>query len=470
MAGAERPTKRRAQRIDLNYFKRPHPFRRWRFWLSVAVPLAAVAWIAWHAVRDNQRVYSAGQMSADHAFLANKCDACHFQLAGFFSKKTSDNACLACHDGPIHHADQAFTPHCSTCHEEHRGLPQLAKTSDAACTQCHADLHATGGPVKFVRDIENFGSGHPEFAALRSGVVDPGTIKLNHAVHMKENLAGPNGQFVQLDCDDCHRPANSTDPWRFAAPVPPVSSNVATSGATNDATSAPASMNMSAAMPPSLQKSERATMVLAQAYMAPPTYAKTCAACHGLQFDKRFTEGAPHDTPEVTHPFLVQKFTQYIAAHPSEVREMVPVPGLPQKPQPVALRVLTAPQWVAERVAESEQLLYGKTCKQCHAISFSAAAPLPGVAKSKITPRWMPHANFNHERHQSVACTECHAALTSRETSDILLPGIATCEKCHHSGKDGAEARCFECHTYHDWTKAKEMKGKLTLSGLPGGN
>ena len=149
---------------------------------------------------------------------------------------------------------------------------------------------------------------------------------------------------------------------------------------------------------------------------------------------------------------------------------MVPVPGLPQKPQPVAVRVLAPQQWVAERVAESEQLLYGKTCKQCHAISLSAAAPLPVVAKSNITPRWMPHANFNHDRHQMVECTECHAALSSRETSDILLPGIATCEKCHHSGKDGAEARCFECHTYHDWAQVKATKGKLTLSGLQGGN
>jgi hypothetical protein len=458
MPSAERPTKRRAQRIDMNYFKRPHPFRSWRLWLSIAAPLLAVAWISWHAVRGNQRVYSAGQMSADHAFLAAKCDACHFQMAGFFKQKTSDSACLTCHDGPIHHADQVFTPHCSSCHEEHRGLPQLAKTSDAACSQCHADLRATGGAVKFVRDIENFGSGHPEFAALRPGAVDPGTIKLNHAVHMKKNLAGPNGQFVQLDCDDCHRPANSADPWRFAAPAPPV----ATSGATN----APAI----SAMPPSMQKSDRAALVLAQALMAPPAYAKTCAACHGLQFDKRFTDGVPHDTPEVIHAFLDQRFRQYIFEHPSEVREMVPVPGLPQKAQPVAVRVLTPPQWVAERVAESEQLLYGKTCKQCHAISFSAATPLPVVAKSNITPRWMPHANFNHERHQAVACTECHAALTSRETSDILLPGIATCEKCHHSGKDGAEARCFECHTYHDWTQAKAIKGKLTLPTLQGGN
>lgn len=454
MAGAERPTKKRAQRIDLNYFKRPHPFRRWRFWLSVAVPLAAIAWIAWHGLRGNQRVYSAGRMSAAHAVLAGKCDACHFEMAGFFSAKTSDHACLACHDGPIHHADQVFTPHCSSCHQEHRGQVRLAATSDRACTQCHADLRSTTGNAKFVRDIENFGSGHPEFAALRPGSVDPGTIKLNHAVHMKKNLASPSGP-VQLDCDDCHRPPDSTDRWRFAALGPgPVRESLAQS---------PRTLPLGSIVPPSL---DRTAMVLARAYMAPPTYAKTCAACHGLQFDKRFTEGVPHDTPEAIHAFLVQKFAAYIAGHPSEVHETVPVPGLPQKPQPVAVRVLTPPQWVAERVDESEQLLYGKTCKQCHALSFGSGAALPVVAKSNITPRWMPHANFNHDRHQMVACTECHAALTSRETSDILLPGIATCEKCHHSGSDGVEARCFECHTYHDWTKAKAVKGKITLTGL----
>ena len=454
---AERTTKKRAQRIDLNYFKRPHPLRRWRLWLSVAVPLVALIWIGAHAVRGNQRVYSAGKMSAAHAVLAAKCDACHFEMAGFFSQKTSDRACLACHDGPIHHDDQVFTPKCSSCHEEHRGVMQLAKTSDAACTQCHANLRVASGPVKYVRDIENFGSGHPEFAALRPGAADPGTIKLNHAVHMKKNLKGPDGQPVQLDCDDCHRPANSTQAWRFAAPAPPVAMPGVNANVTNTAAAA--------AMPPS-QKSDLPAMVLARAYMAPPVYAKTCAACHSLQFDKRFTEGAPHDTPEVIHAFLVQKFTQYIAGHPAEVREMVPVPGLPQRPQPVAVRVLTPPQWVAEHVGEAEQLLYGKTCKQCHALSVAPRDGLPVVVKSNITPRWMPHANFNHARHQLVACTECHAALTSRETSDILLPGIATCEKCHHSGADGAEARCFECHTYHDWTKAKAVKGKLTLTGL----
>ena len=445
MPGSERTTKKLAQRIDLTYFKRPHPFRTWRFWLSVAAPAIAILWIAWYGVAGSNRVYSGGKMSRAHAVLGAKCDACHLRQASSFSAKASDQACLSCHDGPIHHTNQAFTPNCSSCHEEHQGRMRLAATADASCTQCHTNLRTTGEPTRYVREIENFGSGHPEFAALRPGAVDPGTIKLNHAVHLKKNLKGPNGEPLQLDCDDCHRPPTSMQPLRFGS-----------------ATGMPVSI---------AQKSDLPIAISERAYMAPVTYAKHCVACHGLQFDKRFTESAPHDTPQVIHTFLIQKFQLYIATHPSELRETGPDRTLPQKPLPVAVRVLTRDQWIAERVSESEELLWRKTCKQCHALSIPGDGGLPTVAKSNITVRWMPHADFNHERHQMLKCTECHAgALTSHETADILLPGIATCEKCHHSGSDSAEARCFECHTYHDWTKAKEVKGKLTLEGVGRGD
>jgi predicted CXXCH cytochrome family protein len=66
----------------------------------------------------------------------------------------------------------------------------------------------------------------------------------------------------------------------------------------------------------------------------------------------------------------------------------------------------------------------------------------------------MPHARFDHRAHQLATCTSCHAAATSRETSDVLMPSIGVCQQCHKKS-DGAEARCFECHAYHDWTKAK---------------
>jgi ribosomal protein L40E len=52
------------------------------------------------------------------------------------------------------------------------------------------------------------------------------------------------------------------------------------------------------------------------------------------------------------------------------------------------------------------------------------------------------------------------------ESSDILLPGIKTCQKCHAPGPDHAESRCFECHTYHDWSKRKEMAPKFILPAL----
>ena len=84
------------------------------------------------------------------------------------------------------------------------------------------------------------------------------------------------------------------------------------------------------------------------------------------------------------------------------------------------------------------------------------------VAKSAITARWLPHANFDHEAHQMVECASCHAkANESRETSDVLIPGVQTCRQCHRAGQDAAEARCFECHVYHDWSKEKPVVGQV---------
>ncbi len=444
MAGGERgnlarakvTTKKLAQRIDLNYFKRSHPFRRLRFILSVAVPTLALIWLASFALNRNNRVYSSGKMSASHAVLTERCSSCHVKKASGFSANASDQACETCHDGPIHHANQVFTPNCSTCHREHRGSLRLAATSDGSCTQCHANLRAVGSTTHYARNIDGFDSSHPEFAAVRAGSIDPGTIKFNHRVHLKTNLLGPNG-LVQLACGDCHRPPTSNETLRF--------------GEQTKATSA-------------AQKPEPPSMNPARRYMSPVTYAQHCIACHGLQFDKRFAESAPHDTPEVVNAFVVHKFQQYIAAHPAELRITNSDPNLPQKPFPISPRVLTAPQWASDRVAESERLLWRKTCKQCHALSFSESQPLPVVAKSGITVRWFQHAVFNHDKHRLVKCEECHsAARTSQETSDVLLPAIRTCEQCHHSGSEAAEARCFECHTYHDWTKEKPALGNLTL-------
>src|SRR6266851_7417888 len=95
-----RTTKKLAQRIDLNYFKRSTPFKRAKFWLSLLLPFLALLWIAEQNIFKDFRVYSSGRLSEPHAVLEKECAACHAQKSGSFSAKASDSACLDCHDGP----------------------------------------------------------------------------------------------------------------------------------------------------------------------------------------------------------------------------------------------------------------------------------------------------------------------------------------------------------------------------------
>jgi len=324
---------------------------------------------------------------------------------------------------------------------EHRGTLRLAATAEESCTQCHADLHTRSGAVGFVRNITGFPSGHPEFAALRGANTDPTTIKMNHYRHMQPNLMGPNGP-VQLACQDCHRSPADVRPWPYAdaqfraAPIP--------------------------------SKSDPLTPVLSRAYLAAPEYEKACAGCHTLQFDKRFTEGVPHDTPEVIHTFLTQQFQGYIAAHPEELHELrEPDRDLPEKAISPAYRTLSPPQWVTEHTAEAEQLLWRKTCKQCHTVKGGDFAAPATIAASNITERFMPHARFDHSAHELLKCESCHPqAITSQDSSALMLPGVATCQQCHRPGAQTAESRCFECHTYHDESARQPAPGRFKHTDL----
>src|SRR5579862_6133816 len=226
--------------------------------------------------------------------------------------------------------------------------------------------------------------------------------------------------------------------------------------------------------------------------MAPVKFANACAGCHLLTFDKRFDEGVPHDRPDVVHDFLVKKFSAYISAHPGELREAWdPERNLTDRAEGPGARVVPAGQWVAEHVAVAKELLWHKTCAQCHAITATplqdvkiarwdaespvpARAPrgdasdgnekLPRIAAARTTLQWLPHAKFDHDAHTGFSCTGCHPnALKSTESSDLLIPGIAVCQKCHADGPGYASAKCSECHTYHDWSKRKEVNPTFTL-------
>jgi hypothetical protein len=129
----------------------------------------------------------------------------------------------------------------------------------------------------------------------------------------------------------------------------------------------------------------------------------------------------------------------------------------------------TREEWIAWQVTYADRLLFNKGCKLCHTM-LAGEGPIPHVAKTSLPARWLQHADFDHDAHRMMTCTSCHTRTPqSRETADILLPGIATCRGCHQEGgaqHDAADARCSECHLYHDWRKEKPPHDNFTIPQL----
>jgi hypothetical protein len=429
-----RTTKKLAKRIDLQYFKRAHPLRTWRFWLSLAVPIVVLGWLIAQRTQG-QKAYSSGPLSASHAVFTQQCSLCHVTRAGAFFKEVSDDACLACHDAPIHHANQTFTPPCSSCHLEHKGSIRLANTSTASCTQCHENLRAQDGNPHFVRSIASFDREHPDFSPSAKKLSDPGQLRLNHFLHLQPNLMGPNGKRIQMTCEDCHHLAG--EPERFAY--------------TGDLVPAETTGQTSALRTPSRPSP-----------MEPLKFSTDCAGCHTLQFDTRFgPEQVPHDKPEIVHAFLVKRFQEYIGRNPAAVHLPEPPAAVSGRIRPFAWRGMRVTGTVSGRRCRC--LLWSKTCKQCHASG-------PRVALPEVVPSEFVLAGLSTRRsttnasHDDLHCLS-RAALTVADTADVLLPGIQTCRECPETRrfKEVAGGRCFECHQYHDWSKTGPSKHRFSI-------
>jgi predicted CXXCH cytochrome family protein len=443
----ERTAKRIAQRIDIGYYRRLHPLRRWRLWLSLAAVGAALLWVGGLAALGREDAYSSGPVSRPHSVFGDACAACHIGQDGGFRRHVTDEACLACHDAPAHNPRQVSTPECASCHVEHRDAIRLAHVSDASCTACHGNLQVNAGELLVAKSVGPFNRRHPEFAAVKAGT-DPGRLRFPHKAHLRDDLRAPDGSLAKLECGDCHRPPNVEAPWRFARQKP--------------AGPAPAAARVTTATKPTADYGGRSMMAV--------RYEQNCAACHDLQFDARFAESAPHDKPEVVRAFLTERFREYIRRHPQELAQ-APAPArlLPARAVAARAAARTPEQWVQQRVAEAEALLFQKSCKHCHEVEFGGASDsLAKVADPQVPARWFQRAIFDHQPHRMLDCDSCHNASESGQGKDLLIPGIANCQSCHR-GTEAAEDRCFECHQYHPWGQQKHVKGRFRIEELTSG-
>ncbi len=363
-----------------------------------------------------------GPVSAKHASFVNECIRCHAPTSAM-KTEVPDSTCTACHKSPMHFGEHSLAAPltCTACHLVHKGNTILASVTGKDCLRCHADLKVKDPTFEIHRSITDFGKTHPEFAVT---VADPETgrdirvrlddadrvkddamIKLNHKLHLDPELPGLSRGPLQ--CTDCHKAA------------------------------------------------ER------KGYLMPPVKFETaCASCHGLDFDSKFPDKT---VPHGRQPGELDLYLriQYVSLWPLSEEAQAGGKAAASKEK----------AWIAAQVEKADEKLFGKKgtrkrgkCQLCHINDTSprrdpgADDRLPVLADTAIPGRWFLNSNFNHAAHTMTKCISCHeAAPQSEATSDVLLPKVTTCRKCHDA-RGTASPSCLECHLFHEIPKPKQTQ------------
>jgi len=412
-----RDTKGVAQRLDLDYLKRPAILamlrKRLTWALLGAAVLLSVPLVL--GIGGARRPLSNGPLSRAHSVFEGRCEVCHAQAF----RGVPDAACERCHDGAAHPAKAVdtgksnITPPCVQCHIEHRGKMLLSEVVSANCTSCHANLtaHASGVKIKGA-EITAFRQGsHPEFST--ASIKDTRPLQLNHSKHMPPQPKTIRGMKLPMKCEDCH-----------------VTDRNSPIGA-----------------------------------LLPVTFDKDCKSCHSreLQFDVYSLLGpdappSPHTKDAAAIQEIVRKtYRDLLARDPRVVAQPL---GNDLYPQP------NATEWMETVTKASlEYIFVRKGCPYCHqmesyAVVKKVAAPILG--RFPDSSPWFQRGEFSHRAHRPLACDSCHnAARASAKTEDVLIPAMKTCLPCHGESRAGLD-RCSECHQYHNRSLEKERERRPT--------
>jgi hypothetical protein len=364
-----------------------------------------------------EQAWNVGEISNPHKNFARECRSCH--ETAFTTVR--DEACLGCHDAIQHHVDAPRFPNlvinkipCGGCHHEHRGAHGVINQAQALCTDCHLDLKRTAANAE-LRDVGDFGERHPEFrvtvvadaaAKTRARVdlgsearpVDHPNLKFSHKGHL-DPIAWPR-QMRKLACPSCH----VTEPGG--------------------------------------------------GLMQPIAFTRHCAECHdsSLKFEASAPDRAvPHGNAALAQR-SIKDFYARVALEggvgdlsaPAVVRRR---PGTPLA-EPERLEALA---WAEQRAAAARSFVFDdlRGCGTCHDVD--RGGPEFKIAPVLLQTQFLPKAQFNHGKHTTVSCEGCHAARASIASSDVLIPGIATCRNCHGGESAGAKVRstCISCHDFH---------------------
>jgi hypothetical protein len=375
--------------------------------------------------------WSPGALSKAHHALEGNCEACHVQA--FVAVR--DNACLACHTDIGDHADHArllaargptswgegfqravanvfHKPGpgaCTDCHTEHLGAGRMAPTPQKFCADCHGTLDRRLKDTT-LGNASDFGKAHPQFGALiETSPKQSKPVRVSLDAHPKE-------------WNGLHFPhALHLDPR---------------GGVARMASRIGAAHGYGIALDCKDCHHPTADGVR----FLPVDMERDCEACHSLVYDK---VGTTFRT--LRHGHIAEMQAELALRTPR-----APVVSGRRRPGEYASGGLYYSNFTGGSGAVARAMAVGGVCGECH-IPTSTGGKL-GVMPVLQHSRYFAHGWFSHEDHKEEKCASCHAAKTSQNSSDLLLPGISRCRDCH-LGEDARKAKvpsaCAMCHSYH---------------------
>lgn len=387
----------------------------------------------------SDHAWVSGPSSPAHRAFAGDCESCHQRPF----RMTRNDACLECHDRLAHHvrpellAEGMFEgARCGSCHHEHTGEVALVMSDQRLCADCHRDLGARHAETR-LGDVADFGRAHPEFKASlvrfdeqgragvervslddTSGLKETSNLVFSHKAHFKEGgLRTRAGARVELGCADCHQ----TEPGG--------------------------------------------------GLMQPVSFERHCQDCHALTIPGDVAREVPHGDLAIALGAVEDYFSGWAlrGGYPNLFAPESVQRRRPGRPVTEAER-REALAWARETaaLATTEMLAY-TTCATCHRAQQTAEGWR--MAPVRVAGHWFPKARFSHQRHDTMACDDCHRdAARSDDASDVLMAGadIDACRECHGGGR-AAEGRvasgCVDCHGFH--MASHPAAGEGEASGLP---
>ncbi len=462
--------KRYEDKVD--YYNTRTPWRRTRFWVSFMAVVSGIAVIYFAQEKTPPEFFNTGPLSSHHSSLENDCAACHQPESltssshaparfvqvlnerfhnGAPSFERIDQACQTCHkQHAFHEPNVVENRSCSACHKEHQGPGPMHAVVSLDCASCHNDrgiMQASAQTGKripltqfhlnpkvtnvttprsnilrlprpaegYTMAFESFSNGHPPFQLQRENVRESDVLRFNHQRHLEGPGIPPTKAGGKLDCNYCHK----------------------------------------------LEPNGR--------YMQRFSFGANCQECHSLQFDVKNPDfQLPHGDAQLVRTFLRTLPAQYgefarrrrgttndgqIADFTTQQIRQLLTQFTSAEELERSVFFTKNPYKASQQSDPAARAKYAG-CALCHEVKQAAGVsyPTPEVTAPVIIDRWMPHAHFNHAKHETVSsCRECHVvAQSSRLTSDVLMPTKETCTSCHSAtGQAMKASECTTCHTYH---------------------